>query len=120
MRSFNLLPKTMIGSPLILLPDHVIIYDYRLLSSLSLSSSTTTMFNSEDIKSSLKLDYQGSDYETANYPPDDDCNSSSFSIYPPLTLPQLLLQGAPVPQRTPGPNRPSEESISPLTSPQFP
>lgn len=47
------------------------------------------MFNSEDIKSSLKLDYQGSDYETANYPPDHDCNSSSSSISPPTSNPTL-------------------------------
>ena len=93
MRSFNLLPKELIGSPL-LLPDHVIaiyltVIESSPLSPLSPLSSTTTMFNSEDIKSSLKLDQRGSDYETANYPPDHDCNSSSFFISAPIPHPPL-------------------------------
>jgi len=80
------------------------------------------MFNSEDIQSSLNLKSQVTDYETANYPPEHDCNSFSPSFHPSLTLPplQLLLQEALVPQRTPGPHQPSEESISPLISQKFP
>ena len=78
------------------------------------------MFNSEDIQSSLSLKSQGTDYETANYPPEHDCNSLSLSLsISALTLLplQLLPPEALVLQRTPGPNQPSGESISPLISP---
>ena len=42
------------------------------------------MFNSEDIQSSLKFKSQGTDYETANYPPEHDCNS--FSLHTSISL----------------------------------
>lgn len=46
-------------------------------------NSTATMFNSEDIQSSLSPKSRATDYETANYPPEHDCNSfSSPSLDP--------------------------------------
>jgi len=42
------------------------------------SLDSTTMFNSQDIQSSLNSKSQGTDYETANYPPEHDCNSFSL------------------------------------------
>ncbi|KAF9650228.1 hypothetical protein BDM02DRAFT_3112476 [Thelephora ganbajun] len=40
------------------------------------------MFNSEEIQSSLNLKFQGTDYETANYPPEHDSTSSGGSGSP--------------------------------------
>jgi len=40
------------------------------------------MFNSEDIQSSLSLKSKGTDYETANYPPEHDSTSSGGSGSP--------------------------------------
>ena len=76
------------------------------------------MFNSEDIQSSLKP--KGSDYDTANYPPEHDCNSLLLFTFPGHSfVSQPLLQAVPVLQRMPGPNPPRGESISPLISPAF-
>ena len=44
-----------------------------------LVTSTIIMFNSEDIKSTFGLKSQATDYETANYPPEHDCNTRTLS-----------------------------------------
>ena len=119
MRSFNSLPNIDVSDHHFVALRHVISINHR--DFMIAPFSSTIMFDSEDIQSSLNLKSQGTDYETANYPPEHDCNSLPLSLsITSLTHSQPLLQEALVLQRTPGLNQPSEESISPLISPESP
>lgn len=84
MRSFNSLPNSD-ARIMIKLPrgkqahdiygkgESILRFDLCLLFVLIFDREKIEMFNSEEIQSSLDPISRGTDYETANYPPEHDC-----------------------------------------------